>query len=212
MPNNHIFKNLIIVVISSGLFACQSGPQPQATAPPEPQIETKIEPAAQQQVAVEDLLYQQAIQSTRDGDIDKAIQQFTKVIQKDPSTKQAYTNLGLLYIHKKQNEEAKAAFLNAIKQDKNDAIAYNHLAVLQRQQGEFKLALFNYYKAINAKPDYANAHLNLGILLDIYLQDLPKALEQYEIYQKLTDHKNESVEKWILDMKRRIETDSGNSK
>ena len=107
-------------------------------------------------------------------------------------------------------EQAKQAFNEAIKQDKSDAIAYNHLAIIQRHEGLFKPARENYEHAIKADPEYANAHLNLGILLDIYFQDFPRALEHYQIFQELTGNKDERVEKWVLDIKRRIET--GNKK
>ena len=117
----------------------------------------------------------------------------------------------MLYLHREKPALAKQAFEQAIIIDNQDAVAFNNLAIIQRQNGEFKKALFNYYKAINAKPDYANAHLNLGILLDLYLQDLPKALEQYEIYQKLTANSDEKVKKWIVDIKRRI-ADAGAKK
>ena len=95
--------------------------------------------------------------------------------------------------------------MSAIEQDKNDAIAYNHLAVIQRQEGLFQQALDNYKKAINANHDYANAYLNLGILYDIYLQEFSKAQEQYVVYQRLTANSNENIDKWLIDIKRRID-------
>ncbi len=106
--------------------------------------------------------------------------------------------------------EAKKALERAIEQDKSDAIAYNHLAIIQRGNGDFKQARENYRKAIDADPDYANAYLNLAILLDIYLQDLPAALTNYEEFQRLKGEKNDSIEKWVIDLKRRIEKNNGN--
>ena len=50
---------------------------------------------------------------------------------------------------------------------------------------------------------YARAHLNLGILFDLYLQDLEKALQQYRKYQKLTSDENTQVAGWIIDIERR---------
>jgi len=150
-------------------------------------------------------LYQQANESLAAGNTDLAIEQFEQVLKTDPSAEQAFTNLGLLYLSKNDNKSAKQAFFNALEQDKDDAIAYNHLAVIQRQEGAFQQALSNYKNAIRINPDYAKAHLNLGILYDIYLQDLPEALEQYERYQQLTENDNETVEKWIADIKTRIQ-------
>lgn len=205
MKNKLTFATIICV-----LSACQTIP-PQTDTPVKsetaaaPQTTNKT-PAVSEQPAttVQNELYLKAIQSAKNGELDTAIQQFKQVLATDPTTQHVYTNLGLLYFHQGNLQQAKQAFLQAIEQDKNDAVAYNHLAVIQRQQGEFKQALFNYYKAIKAQPEYANAHLNLGILLDLYIQDLPKALEQYEIYQQLTGNSNDQVTKWIADTKRRI--------
>lgn len=155
------------------------------------------------------LIYQQAEKSLAAGETDLAIEQFEQLLKTSPSDsstiRQVHTKLGLLYLAKNDSKSAKQAFFNAVEQDKNDAVAYNHLAVIQRQEGSFQQALENYKNAIRIDPDYAKAHLNLGILYDIYLQDFPKALEQYEKYQQLTNNDNETVEKWIADIKTRIQ-------
>jgi len=191
----HCICRVITVLICAILSACQTAPH----------TSTVTEDSTQ-------ALYVQANKSLTAGDTDLAIKQFEQVLKQDPSARQAYTNLGLLYINKNDTASAKQAFINAIKQDKNDAIAYNHLAVIQRQQGEFQQALLNYEKAIDADPDYANAHLNLGILYDIYLQELPKAVVQYEKYQQLTNNSNEKVEKWLIDINRRMDNKKEKSK
>lgn len=211
MPNNYLIKFFCGLVLTASLVACQTVPKPsqQTESPAKPDDSETMTATQTTEEPPAPTLFQQAMQSTQDGNVDKAIQQFEQLVIEAPSTKRAYTNLGLLYLHKKQNDKAKEAFQSAIQQDKKDAIAYNHLAVIQRQQGEFTQALYNYYNAINADSDYANAHLNLGILLDIYLQDLPKALEQYEIFQQLTGNSNEQVGKWVIDIKRRIEASKG---
>ncbi len=185
---NGLIRALVLVLIACILSACQSVPET-VSAAEDAQLK----------------LYKQANESLTAGKTDLAIEQFEQLLKQNPAAKHAYTNLGLLYVSKQDNEQAKQAFLNAIEQDKNDAIAYTHLAVIQRQQGQFQQAKLNYEKAIDADPGYANAYLNLGILLDIYLQDLPQALAQYEKYQQLTANSNKDVEKWLIDIKRRID-------
>ncbi len=180
---------LVIVTLVSGVIAsCQM-------LPDNDQVDSSVANTANAQ----------ALQTAKTGDIDLAIEQFEKIIALDPSVHRAYTNLGLLYLKKQQLEKAEDAFKRAIEQDDRDAIAYNHLAVIQRQQGLFIEAETNYNKAIAADDSYAKAHLNLGILLDIYLQKLPEALAQYERYQSLTGGSNKDVDKWMLDIKRRID-------
>jgi len=210
-------RNLIFLLLTPLLVisACQTVPQQSAsevtaapqteTVPKAEQPEITKQPAPEQKVQTQQQqLNQQALESVKAGDIDKAIAEFKQIIASEPALPHAYTNLGLLYLHQNKLEPAAQAFEHAIEIDNRDAIAYNNLAVIQRRRGEFKKALFNYYKAINNKPDYAAAHLNLGILLDLYLPDLPSALEQYQSYQKLTGGKDEKVSKWIIDIKQRI--------
>lgn len=207
---------ILSILLSLGLTACQSTP-PEAT--PEPQVviapkeaAADVKPAPEPKPDPEQELYLQAIGSAKKDKHKLAIQYLNELIKLNPEFRQVHTSLGLALLQTNQQEQAKQAFKNAIKQDKSDAIAYNHLAIIQRQEGLFKPALENYNLAIKADPEYANAYLNLGILLDIYLQDLPKALEQYLMFQKLTDNKDERIEKWVLDIKRRIEAKSKKSK
>jgi len=208
-PSNAIWRLLTAVLLLMA-SACSSvpeqKPQPQVEVAPQPQakVEEKVvqEPPPPDPA---DSQYERALRSAKKGKTKKAINQFKQLIDMRPSYRNAYTNLGLLLLQTNQMNEAKKALESAIQQDKSDAIAYNHLAIIQRNAGQFKLALQNYRKAIKANPEYANAYLNLAILLDIYLQDLPGALSNYQTFQRLSGTKNDSVEKWVIDLKRRID-------
>ena len=46
--------------------------------------------------------------------------------------------------------------------------------------------------------------MNLGILFDLYLQDLEQALAHYRRYQELMSEENEQVAGWIVDIERRL--------
>ena len=87
-----------------------------------------------------------------------------------------------------------------------DAVAHNHLGILERRKGEFEAALTWYRRAIEIDDAYARAHLNLGILYDIYLQDLEKALRQYQTYQALISEEDSQVAGWIVDIERRLKS------
>lgn len=114
------------------------------------------------------------------------------------------TNLGLALLAMKDWQQAENAFRQAITEDSGNAIAHNHLAVVQRHQGKFNEALTSYQAALAINPDYATAHLNLAILYDIYLQDLPSAVEHYELYMELQDEEDKLVNGWLTDLKRRL--------
>ena len=128
----------------------------------------------------------------------------TEITRKYPSLAGPFTNLGLVYIKKGKFTEAKQALLQATTIKPGDAVAYNHLGVAYRELGEFKQAQQAYEEALKLKPDYADAHLNIGILYDVYLNDLNQALLQYQQYQSLSNSPDPKVEKWIVDLKRRV--------
>ena len=197
------------------LTACGSTPEPS----PAPGVEqAPVAPTAAEQATVEvppdpaASRYQLAVWSAKNDKPKDALRQLREVIALNPAYPRAYTNLGLLLLKQGDLQAAREALEQAIEQDKSDAIAYNHLAVIQRNEGEFKQALGNYRKAIELDAEYASAHLNLGILLDIYLQDLSGALRHYEIYQRLNGSNDERVEKWLIDLKRRIDSNRKQSK
>ncbi len=192
-------KNYPILIFLFAILqsACQSiaptQPEPAEQAPEVVKVDPRLE------------LYDLAISTAKAGQTHESIDFFRQLIAIDNEYKHAHTNLGLLLFQQKEYKPAQSEFLTAIEQDKQDAIAYNHLAIIERQQGLFEPAKQHYLQALEINPEYANAHLNLGILLDIYLQQWNDALAHYQKYQELTGAKNESVEKWIVDLQRRID-------
>lgn len=80
----------------------------------------------------------------------------------------------------------------------------NLKGIILREQGKFEEAREIYFMAIEAYPAYPNSHLNLGVLADIYLRDLPLALLQYREYMKLTSNQDKKVANWVLELERRI--------
>lgn len=133
-----------------------------------------------------------------------AIRALTLITQKYPQFAGPHVNLGLIFFRAKQYSNAKKAFNKALALNPNNAVSNNHIGIMQRKNGKFKEALKSYKIAIRSKPNYANAHLNLGILYDIYLSNLTKALEHYLRYQEITGNKDKKVSKWIIDIKQRV--------
>ena len=80
----------------------------------------------------------------------------------------------------------------------------NLKGVILRELGRFEEAREIYFMAIETYPPYPNSHLNLGVLADIYLRDLPLALMQYREYMKLTLNQDKKVANWIIEIERRI--------
>lgn len=198
------------------LAACSSGPEKTVPdpVPPEPAaVEEASETAAPapEPVDFNQQYYEEAVAALKNGDAEDAVELLLQVSYDAPDKPFVFTNLGLAFLKLQQPDEAEQAFLQAIERNSRDAVAYNHLGILQRQKGQFEDARKRYQRAIDIDEDYARAHLNLGILFDIYLQDLDKALRQYQKYQVLTNGEDTQVAGWIVDIERRLKTTNNQS-
>ena len=214
--NYHRPKFPLYLVFVFALAACQSGPElsePESAVVDESIVEQAPETEAEPEISAEDLVaetnklsYQAALEDLKDKKIKSAIKQLEALSETAPGLEYLFTNIGLAYLKIEDFKRAEAAFQRAISLNIRDAVAYNHLGVIKRTQGEFIEARQAYEKAIGIDDGYAQAHLNLGILFDIYLQDLKLALNQYQKYQSLNDSPDKTVANWITDIERRLKS------
>jgi tetratricopeptide (TPR) repeat protein len=84
------------------------------------------------------------------------------------------------------------------------APAMTGLGLAYRNTGRFELAEQAYRSALAADPAYAPAMLNLGVLLDLYLQQPAEALAQYEGYQATAAEPDAAVVNWIREVSIRV--------
>jgi len=200
------------------LAACQGVPKPEpetalpasATISVEGSAELGAAPAAEAQpepIDLDQLAYDDAISALKQGHAESAQILLTRLARDGSEKPRLFTNLGLARFRLQQYELAERAFRQALARDSDDAVAHNHIGIIERRKGNFDNALKAYQRAIEIDAKYARAHLNLGILFDLYLQDLEKALQQYRLYQALISDENEQVAGWILDIERRLKTD-----
>jgi tetratricopeptide (TPR) repeat protein len=115
-----------------------------------------------------------------------------------------YFNLGLLYERAGRLQEAQAALQEALKRGLPSAATYSQLGVVERKLGHFKEAETAYLDALKIDPGYAPAHLNLGVLCDLYLQQPQRALESFERYMELSGNSDKRVATWIAELKGRV--------
>lgn len=194
------FTRLAVLTLLAMLASCASGPKEESTpsssgATPVPAANVDAKAKAE---------YSKALAALNAGNEDQAITHLTGLTREYPNLAAPFVNLGILYLKKGRNEDAKNALLQATTIKPQDAVAQTHLGIAYRNLGEFKKAEQSYQDALRADPKYAFAHLNAGILYDIYLQKLPEALEHYEQYKALSKDSDDLVEKWIIDLKRRV--------
>ncbi len=156
--------------------------------------------------------YLQALSAMKKGKLKEAQQLLRKVIKHQPKLSNAHVNMGIIYLRNHSLNEAENSFQYALKINPDNIYALNHLGILYRQQGKFSAAKKAYKKAIDIDSNYAYAHLNLGILFDLYLYDFTNAIEQYKKYQDILGKDDKQVNKWIIDLERRLKKSSAKNK
>jgi tetratricopeptide (TPR) repeat protein len=145
--------------------------------------------------------YARAMQLMR-SDPTQAMLEFQVLTQSYPDLPGPYANLGLLYRNANQLPEAEAALAKATERARWDAATWTEYGITLRQAGKFPEARAAYEKAIEANSSYAPAHRNLGVLLDLYLDDPVTAQNELETYKQLTGE-DKPVSGWIAELRSR---------
>lgn len=185
---------------SSGPVTSSSGGAAAGEAPASRRAEAAVEipPEAASRYAT-------AIAFLESGDAQRAEAELQGFVRQYPGYPGPWVNLAIIYYGSGRAEAAVDAVDRALRLDPDHPAALNQLGILHREAGQFAEAEAAYLKAITVKPGYALAHFNLGVLNDLYLGRPDEALSHYREYQALTGGRDETVEKWIVDLARRVE-------
>src|SRR5690349_7645662 len=174
--------------VATAAPAPPASPAPAAYNPPKPPARATSE-------------YARALGPMR-SDPTQASLEFQVMTQSYPDLPGPYANLGLLYRNANQLTEAEAAFQKAAEHAPWDAATWTEYGVTLRQAGKFAEARTAYEKALALNPNYAPAHRNLGVLLDLYLEDSVAAQSEFETYKTLTGE-DKPVSGWLAELRSR---------
>lgn len=125
------------------------------------------------------------------------------IIKLDDSLSGPWIMKADIAIKQEKTEEA-IGFLNkALLTNPGNVNAYIRLAKLQRLKGDFIGAQNTYAKALAIWPDFPEAHLNIGILYDIYLNHPILAQKHMEAYLYLTGDTDQQAITWVDEVRSR---------
>jgi len=198
------YIKLIIITILIILGGCTTTPSTDIS--PGPSVSTtkdnrvKVNKSSGDEIAQ----YRQAITELNNGNLEKAKLQLLEIVKIQPDLAGPWGNLALIYIKQGQLNRAEENLEIALKNNPNMAQLLNMAGYLETKKGNINVAIDLYEKAITQKPDYALAHYNLALLYDIYLQDLPKAVEYYEKYLALIGTEDKKTKDWVEELKLNI--------
>lgn len=149
--------------------------------------------------------FEEAMVAFEWGELDRGEQLLTEIQQERPDLSGPYANLALIAEARHDYERAESLLKKALEINPDNVHVYGSLAVVYRKQGRFDEAVAMYEKALEVDGGYANAHNNLGVIYDLYLAAPEKALSHFEKYQEMTSGKDKEVDRWIVEIKRRLQ-------
>ena len=147
--------------------------------------------------------FNQAVALLNQENYSEAIKLLKAVSGKTSKFSAPYINLGIAYARTDELEKAEENFKKALEISKQHPVAHNELGLIYRKTGRYVEARQLYETLLAMYPDFLPARKNLGVLCDIYIQDLNCALEQYEEYLKGIPG-DEKVKIWVADVKSRM--------
>lgn len=103
--------------------------------------------------------------------------ELVRIIKSDPSSFQAFSNLGLFYMKKNMPKDALVALLKSIKINPGFFQSHNNLGVLCIKIGNIDLAERHFFKSIEVNPRYESALLNLARLYRDTKRDYSKYIK-----------------------------------
>ena len=112
------------------------------------------------------------------GNLNSAIAAYQKLAKLEPQNVLALSNLGVLYIKRKEPAAAITVFQQAIKLDPNHGETYINLGQLHQELGKSEAAKEYLLQGIKHQPKSAIAHYNLGNI-DKSLGNLTAAIDYY---------------------------------
>ncbi len=149
------------------------------------------------------LLFIEARKALAADDEKTAIQKLNVIIQNDKTLAGPLVMLGDIDMKHERFSAAVSYYQRALSINPGNVNAALGLAQAQRRLGQFVAAQNTYVQALQQWPDFPEAHLNLGVLYDLYLNKPEQAQAHYEAYLFLTNYRSHAAHDWLAEVRSR---------
>lgn len=185
---------LIFALIAYGCAQeIQPDTSPEQQGTPKKTIESGTISTSQSEV----IKYKKAITYIFNNELDKAQPVLTEFTEQRPELAGPWANLGLIKLKQNDYTAAENYIKTALEKNSEMPQALNLMGTIRVHQGKILEAEQLYKKSLAIKPDYPLAHYNLALLYDVYLQNIPAAIEHYQAYLKLTNNEDKGTRDWL---------------
>lgn len=147
--------------------------------------------------------YNQGLALMQAEDKAAALAHWLNVNQKWTGYPGVLTNLALAQWRNQQFTESLTSAQQALAINNEFCPGIKIHALLLRENGQFEAAKNEYERALICDPADANIPYNLGILYDLYWQNLTKALAYYQQAKALLGEEDSTLAMWIADLQKR---------
>jgi Flp pilus assembly protein TadD len=131
-----------------------------------------------------------------------AVHSFRTITKKAPFQSPAYINLAIAHIRNGSDEQAEEPLKKALVLVAGHPLASHEYGLLLRRAGRFDEARAVYEVSLKRFPEYYPLRKNLGVLCDLYLNDLDCAASQYGMFLEAQPD-NAQVKLWLVELQGR---------
>ena len=130
-----------------------------------------------------ELAFQQGSVFIMIGQMNKAIEAYSRSIELYPHNPATYNNRGVAYYIKSDYERVIVDYTKVIELKPDDAKAYYNRGKIYQEKGDIDLAIADFNRVIQLKSDYTQAYIDRGIAYydkgeyDLAIEDYTKAID-----------------------------------
>lgn len=145
-----------------------------------------------------------------DEQVDHALMQYEKMLEKDPNNKDIYISMGNLCYDASRYQQAIDYYEKGLQLDPDQTDARVDMATMYRKLGQPEKAVQTIQEAISRDPSHPLARLNLGIILRFDLHDYHLATKALQDFLKVAPNHPQAklAKKFIEEMAPQLRTEA----